>query len=138
MNIRYPDLASLILRLGMGLLMALGHGLGKLQVLLSGEEIRFPELFGLPSTVGLSLAIFAEFFAAIMIIIGFKTRLFCIPVIITMAVAAFYIHSGDAWFMKSGGASKEPALLFLAGFIAIYLLGPGKYSLDDRISGVIS
>lgn len=139
MNIRYPDLASLILRLGFGLLMALGHGYGKLLNLFSGSEIRFPALFGMPPKLGLSLAVFAEFLCCLFIIMGYKTRLFCIPVIFTMATAAFYIHLGDPWFMKGAdGGSKEPALLFLFGFLSIYLLGPGKYSIDDRISYGIS
>jgi len=56
-----------------------------------------------------------------------------------MAIAAFYSHAGHAWFMQStDGPSKEPAMLFLFAFISIYILGPGKYSLDDKLSfGII-
>jgi len=56
-----------------------------------------------------------------------------------MAIAAFYSHAGHAWFMQStDGPSKEPAMLFFFAFISIYILGPGKYSLDDKLSfGII-
>ena len=138
MTIRYPDLTALLLRVGFGSYMMLGHGLGKFQKLISGEEIRFPEILGLSPTIGLFLAVVAEFIACILIIIGLKTRVAALPVIITMAIAAFYVHAGDAWFMQSAdGGSKEPAILYLIGFLAIYLLGSGKYSLDQRVDNVL-
>jgi putative oxidoreductase len=95
-------------------------------------------MFGMSPAIGLGLAVFAEFFACIFIIIGFKTRLAAIPMVITMAVAAFYIHGSDAWFMQAtDGSSKEPAMLYLIGFASIFMLGSGKYSLDDKISSVL-
>jgi len=119
--------------------MAFGHGYNKFLKLISGAEVSFPSLFGMPSTLGLALATFAEFIACLFIIVGLKTRLFCIPVIITMTIAAFYVHADHAWFMQStDGPAKEPAMLYLFAFISIYILGPGKYSLDDKFSfGVI-
>lgn len=127
----YTNLASLVLRLGLGLMMIFGHGLGKLQSLIGGD-VEFVSLFGLPPEVNLTLAMLAEFLASIFVAIGFKTRLASIPVIITMFVAAFVVHWQDALFMMNadGGGSKEFALLYLVGFLAIALLDSGKYSLD--------
>jgi len=129
------DLASLVIRLGFGFLMVFGHGLGKLQTLLGDGEIMFPSFFGLPPIVGLILAVFAELLAAFAVLIGFKTRLASIPVIITMAVAAFYVHLNDPLFaaVAKGGASKEFALLYMIGFLGTLLLGSGKYSGDSLI-----
>ncbi len=129
------DLASLVLRLGFGSLMVFGHGLGKLQTLFGGGEIMFPSLFGLPPLGSLILAVLAEFVAAAAVLIGLKTRLASIPVIATMAVAAFYIHLKDPLFAAAaeGGSSKEFALLFLLGFLGTLLLGSGKYSVDAII-----
>jgi putative oxidoreductase len=129
------DIASLVLRLGFGFMMVFGHGLGKLQSLIDGGEIMFPTLLGLPPIVGLSLAVFGEFLAALAVMVGFKTRLASIPVIITMTVAAFYVHLSDPLFasVAQGGASKEFALLFLLGFMGTLLLGSGKYSVDSLI-----
>ncbi|MDZ7776539.1 MAG: DoxX family protein [Bacteroidales bacterium] len=91
------DLGIFILRAGFGLMMALGHGLGKLIQLASGI-IKFPEVLFLPKEVALVFAVLAEFFAAIAVAIGFKTRLASLPVIITMAVAAFVVHANDAFY----------------------------------------
>lgn len=138
MTLRYPDLAALILRVGFGLYMLLGHGLSKFMNLIEGGTIKFPSILGLPPSVCLALAVFAEFVACILIIVGYKTRLAALPVIITMAIAAFMIHGGDPFFMqKAEGGSKEPAMIYLIGFLAIYLLGSGKYSLDDKLDSVI-
>ena len=107
-------------------------------MLFSGAEIKFPSILGLPPTVSLALAVFAELLACILIIVGFKTRLAAIPVIITMLIAAFMIHGQDPLFMSmSDGASKEPAILYGLGFFTIYLLGSGKYSIDHRVDSIL-
>ena len=138
MLIGNTNLASLVLRIGMGSYMALGHGAGKFQTLISGAEIHFPSLLGMPPVVGLALAVLAEFIACILIIIGYKTRYVAILPIIVMAYAAFIIHSSDPWFAKGAeGASKEMAMIYLIGFVAIYLLGSGKYSLDSRLNRIL-
>lgn len=127
------DLAALVLRLGFGFFIVFGHGLGKLQMLLGGGEIMFPGLFGLSPTISLVLAVGAEFFAGLLVMLGFKTRLASLPIIATMAVAAFIIHFSDPLF-SGGGAAKEPAILFLLGFVGTFLLGSGKYSVDALLS----
>jgi len=138
MTIQYPDITALILRLGFGLYMLFGHGYGKLVNLLSGEEIKFFSFLGLSPKISLSLAVFAEFIACIFIIIGYKTRFATLPLIFTMLVAIFFVHGSDPWFMyKAEGGSKEPAMIYLLGFLSIYLLGAGKYSLDDRSYNLI-
>ena len=138
MTIQYPDFSALILRLGFGLYMLIGHGYGKLMKLFSGDEIQFFSFLGLPADISLGLAVFAEFIACIFIIIGYKTRLATFPLIITMLIAVFVVHGSDPWFMYgAGGASKEPAMIYLIGFISIYFLGSGKYSIDDRSYNVV-
>lgn len=128
----YYDLASLVLRVGFGFFMAFGHGLGKLKMLFAGGDIAFPAVLGIPPLFSLILAVLAEFLAALFVIIGLRTRFFSIPVIATMAVAAFVIHLNDPLFAASaaGGGSKEMAVLFLLGFLGTFFLGSGKYSLD--------
>jgi len=138
MSLQYPDLAALILRIGFGGYMLLGHGLGKLEKLMAEGEVKFMSFLGLSPTISLGLVVFAEFVACAMIIIGYKTRVAALPIIITMMVAAFMVHGADPWFMqKADGGSKEPALLYLIGFISIYLLGSGKYSIDDKVDTVL-
>ena len=124
------DWTALCLRLGLGFFMAFSHGWPKLQQLLAGGEIQFPALFGLPSSISLGLAVFAEFFCALLVMLGWRTRWACLPLVVTMLVAGLVIHWGDPLFHTRTGGSKEFAFLYLLGFVAIALLGSGRYSVD--------
>ena len=119
------DLGLLILRLtGAGLILT--HGVPKLSRLFAEGPIEFGDPIGIGAGPSLFLAVFAEFLCAVLVLIGFKTRWASIPIIITMAVAAFIVHAADPF------GNKEKALLFLGIFLAIFLLGPGKYSIDRK------
>lgn len=119
----HVNMALLILRLVIGVFM-LTHGIGKFQNLFSGEPIQFPDPMGVGATASLALAVFAEVFCSILIIIGVGTRFAAIPLFITMIVAAFIIHKND------GFGKQEFALLYAVIYSTIILIGPGKYSLD--------
>lgn len=121
-------LGLLVLRLVFGLSMALGHGLSKLT---GFEEMsgKFMDFMGLGVSTSLALCIFAEFFCALALALGLFTRLAVIPLIINMSVAFFIAHGSDP-FQK-----KEMALLYLAVFAAIFIAGPGRFSLDGLIWG---
>ncbi|MFO8000333.1 MAG: DoxX family protein [Marinilabilia sp.] len=124
------DLAALVLRVGFGFFIVFGHGLGKLQMLLSGN-IQFPALFGISPVINLTLATLAEFVAGLMVLIGLRTRLASIPLMITMLVAVLMVHTTDPLFSAAAqNGSKEFALLFFLGFAGTFLLGSGRYSID--------
>ena len=134
MSVKFSDFAALVLRVGFGLNMLIGHGLSKFQTLISGDEINFPSVLGFSPSVALGLAVFGEFIACIFIVLGLKTRLASVPIILTMAIAAFVIHGPDPWFsMGAESGSKEMAILYLLGFLVIYMMDSGKYSLDHRL-----
>lgn len=119
------DLGLLILRItGAGLMLT--HGIPKLGRLFGEGPIEFGDPLGIGATPSLVLTVFAEFLCSVLVLIGFKTRLASIPVIITMLVAALIVHAADPI------GSKEKALLFLGIFISIFLLGPGRYSIDGK------
>jgi putative oxidoreductase len=122
----------LVLRLGIGLMMAFGHGWGKLTSF--GElSTKFPDPLGVGSAMSLGLTVFSEFFCALAITFGLFTRGTVIPLIVTMLVAAFVIHGDDPW------GKKELALMYLVPLLALLFTGPGKYSLDrflGRQSGI--
>ncbi len=89
----------------------------------------FMNFMGLGTKVSLALVVFAEFFCAALLIAGFLTRLACIPLIITMAVAFFKAHNGVVF----GDNNGQSALFYLVAFVVILLVGPGKFSLDKLI-----
>lgn len=124
------DLAALVLRLGFGFFIVFGHGLGKLEMVLAGN-FQFPALFGLSPAINLTLAMLAEFVAGLMVLIGLRTRLASIPIMLTMLVAVFAVHINDPLFSAAAqNGSKEFALLFFLGFLGTFLLGSGRYSVD--------
>lgn len=106
-------------------LMLLTHGLPKFQKFISGN-FEFGDPIGIGAAPSLFLAVLGEFICPILLIIGFKTRWVAIPSAITMIVAAFIVHAEDPF------GTKEKALLYLVFFIAIILLGPGKFSVDRK------
>ena len=138
------SIGLLLLRLGIGGYL-ITHGWGKLQMLLAGGAEKFGDPIGLGSTLSLLLVTTSEFLCALLIVLGLATRLAAVPVVITMAVAAFVIHAGDPWTMEAAanaffsGASKtwfskEPALLYLIPFLSLVFTGGGKISLDGLIA----
>ena len=120
-------LGKLVLRLGLGAMM-IPHGWAKLSNLISTRQFSFLDPIGIGVEASLLGTIFAEFFCATLIVLGYKTKLASIPLAFTMLVAAVIVHAEDPF------AKKEFALLYFTGFVALLLLGGGKYSLDHWVS----
>lgn len=116
----------LCVRVTFGGLMLAAHGLPKLMKYGELSET-FPSVLGMPSSLALPLAIFAEVFCSALVVLGLVTRLALLPLIFTMPVAIFIIHGGDPF------GDKEMAILYLIPFIALFFTGPGKFSLDHFI-----
>ncbi len=123
----YLDLLLLILRITLAAFM-LTHGWPKLTRLFAGGEIQFGDPIGLGPALSLILVVFAEFFCSVLIGIGLGTRLATIPLIITMAVAAFVAHGSDPF------GRKEIALLYLLFYLTLLVIGSRKYSIDYLIT----
>ena len=120
------SIGLLVLRLVVGGFM-MSHGLGKLKMLMAGGEIQFLDPIGIGVELSLFLAVFAEFFASIMIILGLGTRLAAFPLLFTMFVAGVIVHAADPFGVK------EMALLYGSIYLTLMLTGPGKISLDHLI-----
>lgn len=118
------DLGLLILRFFVFAFM-LTHGWPKFQKLVAGN-FQFGDPLGVGIETSLILAVFAEFFCSILIMIGLFTRPALFMNAITMIVAAFIAHSGDPF------GKKEMALLYLVVSVALIFTGPGKYALDKK------
>jgi putative oxidoreductase len=117
--------AMLLLRLGLGILI-MHHGYDKL-VHFGERKIDFTNFMGIGSTASLALVVFAEFFCGLFIIIGLFTRLACIPLIIVMCVIIFKIDGGQVF------DKFETPVLYLAGYLVLLLVGPGRVSVDSMI-----
>jgi putative oxidoreductase len=126
-NTNHLNYVILMLRIIVAVFM-ITHAIPKMNKLLAGGEIQFPDPIGMGPAISLGLAVFAELFCSILIGFGFLTRLAAFPLIITMAVAAFVVHAGDPF------KQKELSLMYLALYIVLFIVGSGKYSVDYFIS----
>lgn len=122
------NFSVLLLRVGFGILMIATHGLSKLMEF-STLQNTFYNFMGIGSRFSLVLAIFAELFCSMFLVLGLFTRLSVIPLIITMLVAIFGFNAGQP-FIKS-----EVAILYLTVFVTILFVGPGRISVDGMMKG---
>ena len=129
---RYRDTGLLILRIGIGVMFVL-HGFPKLR---AGPET-WVKLGGALSAVGVNLApafmgfmaAISEFGGGILLILGLFTRPACFFLLVTMIVATMmHLKNGDS-FVKYSHALEAGVLFF-----SLLFIGPGRFSLDEKLS----
>jgi putative oxidoreductase len=133
--------AGAILRLILGIVFFV-HGAQKMLGWFGGYGFHgtmgfFTSMLHIPAPLAV-LAIFAEFFGGLGLIVGLLTRVAAFGIGINMLVAIFAVHAGNGFFMNWAGTQKgegyEYHLLALA--IAAYLLirGAGAFSVDRALT----
>jgi putative oxidoreductase len=120
------DWAALIMRFSFCALLFYNHGLIKVD-LFSEDPTGFPDPIHLGPQYTYYSVVFAEAFCALFVLLGLFTRLALLPILITLLLAVVHVHADNPL------TDKELPILYLAVYIAIFLLGPGKYSLDSRL-----
>jgi putative oxidoreductase len=131
------ELAPAILRLALGIVF-FAHGAQKMLGWFGGagfsgtmgffeNQMHIPPVFAF-------LAIAAEFFGGIGLILGFLGRIAAFGIAVDMLVAVAMVHLPNGFFMNWAGNQKgegfEYHLLVLAICAAILLLGSGAWSVD--------
>lgn len=129
---KYRDVGLLILRIGVGFTFIFLHGYSKITAGVEGWRnyggamkivgITFaPEFWGFMSA-------FAEFFGGILMFLGLLFRPAMILLVINMAVAFASTYG------RTGTISQSAwPLEILTLMVALFIIGPGKYSLDQLI-----
>ncbi len=120
------DLGLLILRLVFGIALIYGHGFGKASIIFSGSEIQFMDPIGIGANLSFYLAAFAEFICALLLIVGLFSRVATLILIVNFIVI-FIFH---AYIIGDDFSILELRYLYLFTFIALFLTGPGRFSLD--------
>ena len=120
------NVGMLILRVVLGLLLA-SHGYAKL-IRFGTMRYKFMNFMHMGSTASLSLAIFAELFCSIFLILGLFTRVASVFIIIVMCVVVFVASHGNIF------AEGERGAIYIAAALMVLLCGPGKISVDGMIS----
>ena len=123
------DWAVLILRVIPSFYMFYYHGLKKISSTASWEWLGKAAM----SVIGIEFGyIYFGFLAALsegvlvwLVFLGIFTRLSSLFIILTMFFASSY-HLAD-------GESAESALIYLTIYLVVFILGPGRYSLDEKL-----
>ena len=123
-------MALLVTRLWFGLTMLFNHGLEKLTHF---NEIvgTFPDPLRVGQEASLVLVVFAEVLGALLLTVGFMTRIAAAVLVIDMFVAFLMVHKAG----MSGQSSGELAFLYLAGYGMLCIAGGGLFSLDTVAFG---
>jgi len=133
--------ATAILRLVLGVVF-FAHGAQKMLGWFggfgfSGTMGYFTGVMHIPAPLA-SLAIAAEFFGGLGLILGFLTRIAAFGIAVNMAVAIGTVHRAVGFFMNWNGTQKgegfEYHLLVLAITAFLMIRGAGAFSVDRAIA----
>ena len=124
------DLGKLILRLTLGVLILL-HGIAKISGGTAGVE-KMLDGAGLPSFFAAGVYV-GEVLAPVLVIIGFYARVGAALIVVNMLFAIMLAHRADLFLLtKTGGWALELQGFFLFTALALALIGPGRFSINQR------
>jgi len=135
------DFVFTILRLVLGVVF-FAHGAQKMLGWFGGYGFKgtmgaFTQMMHIPAPFAF-LAIAAEFFGGLGLIVGLLTRVAALGITVNMLVAIFTVHVANGFFMNWTGQQKgegfEYHLLVLAMTVVLMIRGAGAFSLDRAIS----
>ena len=133
--------ATAILRLVLGVVF-FAHGAQKMLGWFggfgfSGTMGYFTGIMHIPAPLAF-LAIAAEFFGGLGLILGFLTRIAAFGIAVNMLVAIVIVHGGFGFFMNWSGTQKgegyEYHLLVLAMTAFLMIRGAGAFSVDRALT----
>jgi putative oxidoreductase len=78
------------------------------------------------------MATATESLGVLFLILGFSTRIISVPLIVVMLVAIKTVHLANGF--ESGNNGFEIPLYYIFMLFALFIYGPGKYSLDYLLS----
>ena len=122
------NVGLLLLRVFSGYLILVNHGFGKI----TAGPSRWEKLGGAMERLGIDffptfwgfMASFSESFCGLFLVLG----IFTIPASFLLSVTMFVAACGHV----IDGENAEKAFVFGAMFLAVMIMGPGKYSLDRK------
>ena len=116
-------LGLLVLRVGAAGMLVYGHGIPKLAHFAERAH-KFTDPLHVGTQNSLLMAIFAEVVCAACVLIGFMTRFAVVPLLILFGVIIFVVSGGQPLL------ERDLAIMYAIPFLAIALMGPGRFSVD--------
>lgn len=124
------DLGRLLLRIILGGAI-LFHGVAKLQGGIDGI-VHGVRALGLPGFVAYGVYV-GEIVAPLALILGFYSRIGAALIAVNMVFAILIAHRPDLFKLAAtGGWALELQGMYLVTAIALALMGPGRFSINER------
>lgn len=123
----YFHLTMLLFRVLVSLELMTVHGLKKIGIGVNVAEI-VPNPLHLRDAFNNGFAIGANIIAPVFIMLGLLTRITILPVLAVTLTGYFVLHWNDALLVK------DVPFIYSIVFMLIWVLGPGKYSLDYLVN----
>lgn len=124
------DLGRLLLRLGLGGCVLL-HGIAKLIGGIDGLS-QLVTSHGLPAFLAYGVYV-GEVVAPVLVILGFYSRIGALLIAVNMLFAVGLAHLGDLFKLaNTGGWALELQGMYLVTAIALALMGPGRFGINER------
>ena len=124
------DIGKLILRVSVGVLI-LFHGMNKIIYGVGGVKHLLSEA-GLPQFLAYG-TFFGEVLAPIFLILGLYARVASLVLAFNMFIAILLAYGGSMLVLsKHGGLVMELPLFYLIASIVIFILGSGRYSVNNK------
>jgi putative oxidoreductase len=121
------DVALLCLRVWLGISLFAKHGYEKL---FTFEEMhaRFPDPLHVGPTFSLLFALLADSICSLLVSIGVATRVSALIIVVSLGVAFIFVHG-----FSLATINGELPYVYIGGYLAIFLAGAGRYSLDYQL-----
>ncbi len=118
---RWNDSAIFFLRLFTGVMMLL-HAIGKIQSY-NSRYVDFPDPIGWGSQTSYTIILLIEGLGALCLIAGFLVRPAALALAVGMFVATFFTFPGSI-------TANELSFIYMGAFIALFISGGARYSVD--------
>jgi putative oxidoreductase len=125
-----PDAGLLVLRVLVFLILFVKHGWEKVFTF-SAVVARVPDFLHIGVAPMIFLAAISDVLCAFLLVFGLATRWACAWSFVVLFVA--WSLRDHFSFLGRGGDHGELTVLYLAVLIAVFITGPGRYSIDACI-----
>lgn len=130
------DWGLLLLRVWFGLSLFLKHGWEKPTNFAQMAQ-HFPNPLHIGSVPSLIFALISDAICSLLVLFGLGTRWAALWSFVNISVAWIFVHHFQ--FFGRGADHGETVVLYLGGYLAIAVMGPGRFSLDRKLKlGVFS
>ena len=126
------DLGLLLLRLGLGLSLFLKHGWEK-PTHFSEMAAHFPDPLHIGAVPSLLFALVSDALCSLLVVVGLATRWAALAVVINIGVAWLFVHHAE--FFGKHADHGEVCVLYIIGYLVLFVTGPGRHSMDARVVG---